>query len=173
MSDRFEQETLRLGLLLRSLAKTRERSIRSLEQKMGVSDGIFYKVLNGKITMQMRHLLMIVDALGMTPAEFFEVAYPKTTLPASTSQKDLQEAREEENADLEGKVRRVLLQIIGLAETRSPALRTHPTSSGSNRSWGSACSRPRNDRTPWAIPTVATWYLQTSLKNRRARTASR
>jgi transcriptional regulator with XRE-family HTH domain len=113
MSDRFDQETLRLGLLLRSLAKTRERSIRSLEQKMGVSDGIFYKVLNGKITMQMRHLLMIVDALEMTPAEFFEVAYPKTTLPASTSQKDLQEAREDEDADLEGKVRRVLLQIIG------------------------------------------------------------
>lgn len=120
MSDRFDQETLRLGLLLRSLAKTRERSIRSLEQKMGVSDGIFYKVLNGKITMQMRHLLMIVDALGMTPAEFFEMAYPKTTLPASTSQKDLQEAREDEDADLEGKVRRVLLQIIGGGGSSKP-----------------------------------------------------
>src|SRR4051812_2594198 len=113
MSDRFDQETLRLGLLLRSLAKTKERSIRSLEQKMGVSDGIFYKVLYGKITMQMRHLLMIVDALEVPPAEFFEVAYPKTTLPAGTSQKDLEEAREDEDANLEGKVRRVLLQIIG------------------------------------------------------------
>jgi hypothetical protein len=106
MSDRFEEETLRLGQVLKALAKSREKSIRSLEQKMEVADGIFYKVLNGKITMQMRHLLMIVEALGMRPAEFFEAAYPKTTRPAPKAQRD------EEEGDLEGKIRRILLHII-------------------------------------------------------------
>jgi len=106
MSDRFEEETLRLGQVLKALAKSREKSIRSLEQKMEVADGIFYKVLNGKITMQMRHLLMIVEALGMRPAEFFEAAYPKTTRPAPRVPKD------EEEGDLEGKIRRILVHII-------------------------------------------------------------
>ncbi|MFY9823543.1 MAG: helix-turn-helix transcriptional regulator [Thermoanaerobaculia bacterium] len=106
MSDRFEEETLRLGQVLKALAKSREKSIRSLEQKMEVADGIFYKVLNGKITMQMRHLLMIVEALGMSPAEFFAAAYPKTARPAPKAPKD------EEDDELETRVRRVLLHII-------------------------------------------------------------
>ena len=108
MSDRFEEETLRLGQVLKALAKSREKSIRSLEQKMEVADGIFYKVLNGKITMQMRHLLMIVEALGMRPAEFFEAAYPKTTRPAPKASRE----DDEEDEDLEGRVRRILLHII-------------------------------------------------------------
>jgi transcriptional regulator with XRE-family HTH domain len=108
MSDRFEEETLRLGQVLKALAKSREKSIRSLEQKMEVADGIFYKVLNGKITMQMRHLLMIVEALGMRPAEFFEAAYPKTTRPVQKASRE----DDEEDEDLEGRVRRILLHII-------------------------------------------------------------
>jgi transcriptional regulator with XRE-family HTH domain len=74
--DRFTEESLRLGQLLKTLAKSRGRSIRSLEQVMGVAEGIFYKVLKGKITLQVRHLLMIVEALEMKPAEFFALAYP-------------------------------------------------------------------------------------------------
>jgi hypothetical protein len=108
MSDRFEEETLRLGQVLKALAKSREKSIRSLEQKMEVADGIFYKVLNGKITMQMRHLLMIVEALGMRPAEFFEAAYPRTTRPVQKAPRK----EDEEEGDLEGKIRRILLHII-------------------------------------------------------------
>ncbi|HEX4966102.1 MAG TPA: helix-turn-helix domain-containing protein [Thermoanaerobaculia bacterium] len=106
MGDRFEEEILRLGQVLKGLAKSREKSIRSLEQKMQVADGIFYKVLNGKITMQVRHLLMIVEALGMSPAELFAAAYPKTVRPAPKTPKD------EEDDELETRVRRVLLHII-------------------------------------------------------------
>jgi hypothetical protein len=124
MSDRFEEETLRLGQVLKALAKSREKSIRSLEQKMEVADGIFYKVLSGKITMQMRHLLMIVEALGMRPAEFFEAAYPRTTRPAPKAQR---EEEDEEDGDLERKVRRILLHIIR-GERGEPASDPEPSS---------------------------------------------
>ncbi|HEV7504699.1 MAG TPA: helix-turn-helix domain-containing protein [Thermoanaerobaculia bacterium] len=123
MSDRFEEETLRLGQVLKALAKSREKSIRSLEQKMEVADGIFYKVLNGKITMQMRHLLMIVEALGMRPAEFFEAAYPKTIRPVPKAPRE----DDDEEEDLEGKVRRILLHIIRGEPASDPEPSSHPS----------------------------------------------
>jgi transcriptional regulator with XRE-family HTH domain len=87
--DRFTEESLRLGQLLKTLAKSRGRSIRSLEQVMGVADGIFYKVLKGKITMQVRHLLMIVEALEMRPAEFFALAYPTRSVEKKKPAREL------------------------------------------------------------------------------------
>src|SRR5262245_20029338 len=63
VADRYTEETLRLATLLKSLAKSKGRSIRSIEKQMGVGTSIFYKVLKGEVTLHVRHLLVIADAL--------------------------------------------------------------------------------------------------------------
>jgi transcriptional regulator with XRE-family HTH domain len=73
--DEFAAESLRLARLLHSLAKDRGISVRSMEKKMKVGDSVFAKVLQGKVTLQVRHLLMICKAIGITPEEFFARAY--------------------------------------------------------------------------------------------------
>jgi len=44
-------------------------SIRSMEKAMGVGDSVFNKVLKGKITLQLRHVLMIrvAERIGERP----------------------------------------------------------------------------------------------------------
>lgn len=75
IDDRYTRETLRLVRVLDSVARSKGVSIRSLEKKMGVGDSVFNKVLKGKITLQVRHILMICDALEIPWGEFFAKAY--------------------------------------------------------------------------------------------------
>ncbi|MEA2561316.1 MAG: hypothetical protein QOH06_2820 [Acidobacteriota bacterium] len=73
--DRYEEEALRLVRVLASLAREKRVSVRSLEKKMGVGDSVFAKVLRGRITPQVRHVLMIADALEVGWSELFARAY--------------------------------------------------------------------------------------------------
>ena len=73
--DRYEEEALRLVRVLASLAREKRVSVRSLEKKMGVGDSVFAKVLRGRITPQVRHVLMIADALEVGWPELFARAY--------------------------------------------------------------------------------------------------
>jgi transcriptional regulator with XRE-family HTH domain len=88
--ETYRAETLRLAAALRDEIRTLGVSIRSLEQKMGVGNSIFQKVLNGKITMTVFHLLQILDGLGLDHAEFFRKVYPIVSPP------DLAEGEEDE-----------------------------------------------------------------------------
>jgi transcriptional regulator with XRE-family HTH domain len=89
MADRYTEEALRLAGMLKTLAKTQRRSVRSLEQQMGVGTSIFHKVLKGEVTLQVRHLLMIADALGIDWAEFFHMAYPRSSAARGLEQDSL------------------------------------------------------------------------------------
>jgi transcriptional regulator with XRE-family HTH domain len=73
--DRYEEEALRLVRMLASIAREKRLSIRSLEKKMGVGGSVFSKVLRGAITPQVRHVLMIADALEIGWPELFARAY--------------------------------------------------------------------------------------------------
>jgi transcriptional regulator with XRE-family HTH domain len=85
MADRYTEEALRLAGMLKTLAKSKRRSIRSLEQQMGVGTSIFHKVLKGDVTLQFRHLLMIADALEIDWAELFHLAYPRPSAAPAVS----------------------------------------------------------------------------------------
>jgi transcriptional regulator with XRE-family HTH domain len=67
--------------MLADLAKKEGLSIRSLEKKMKVSDGGFYKVLRGQVTLQVRHILKILDAIEVEWQDFFVQAYPPEGTP--------------------------------------------------------------------------------------------
>lgn len=73
--DPFSVETSRLVEALARRVRESRVSIRSLEKKMGVGESVFSKILKGKITLQMRHVLMICTALGVDWKDFFADVY--------------------------------------------------------------------------------------------------
>lgn len=92
--DPFSLETARLVEILARLVRDQHVSVRSLEKKMGVGDSVFSKVLKGKITLHVRHILMICTALGIEWKDFFTAAYGASlTAPA---ERPLQDAEWEE-----------------------------------------------------------------------------
>jgi transcriptional regulator with XRE-family HTH domain len=82
--DRYQREAQRLATILRDEIRSQGVSIRSLEQKMGVGNSVYQKVLCGKITMTMGHLLQIADALDLDWLELFRRAYLGPAPPAET-----------------------------------------------------------------------------------------
>jgi transcriptional regulator with XRE-family HTH domain len=80
-ADPFEAEVSRLVRMLAAKVEEKKVSVRSLEKRMGVADSLFNKILKGKITLQVRHVLMICTALGIEWKDFFAEAYGPSTAP--------------------------------------------------------------------------------------------
>jgi len=76
MEERYREETLRITSLLKTIAKEKRMSIRSIEQKTGQATSIFHRVLRGDVNLFYRHVLMLLDAMDVSWAEFFQKAYP-------------------------------------------------------------------------------------------------
>jgi transcriptional regulator with XRE-family HTH domain len=92
-ADRYEAEALRLVKVLASLVQEKRASVRSLERKMGVGESVFSKVLRGKVTLQVRHVLMLADALEIEWDELFARAYgrPALSLPVPAAAEEEEE----------------------------------------------------------------------------------
>ncbi|HEX2224254.1 MAG TPA: helix-turn-helix transcriptional regulator [Thermoanaerobaculia bacterium] len=117
MTDRYTEEARRLGDLLLSLAKTRKRSIRSLEKEMGVAASSLRKALTGEANLQVRHVLMIADALGIDWAELFQMAYPsrgaaRPLRDPDGLQGDATDSASGNEVDLDEGMRRALLRAL-------------------------------------------------------------
>jgi transcriptional regulator with XRE-family HTH domain len=98
--ERYQREGRRLADILRREIQRQGVSIRSLEQKMGVGNSVYQKVLGGKTTMTLGHLLQIADTLGIEWPEFFRRAYRDSGEPG--------EAPSAETEDFDRKVMDVL-----------------------------------------------------------------
>ena len=70
------REARRLAERLALLIRASGRSLRSLEQELGLSSSMLSKMLNGTMRLQMAHVFMILRALGVGPGIFFRWAYP-------------------------------------------------------------------------------------------------
>lgn len=71
---RLDKEVDRLRQLLRTAVKN-ELSLRALEEELGITSA--RKVLSGSYTLTMAHLVAFLDWAGVSPEEFFKVAYPR------------------------------------------------------------------------------------------------
>jgi transcriptional regulator with XRE-family HTH domain len=80
-ADRYEAEAKRLARVLATIAREKRASVRSLERKMKVGESVFSKVLRGTVTLQVRHVLMIADALEIGWSELFARAYGYAPTP--------------------------------------------------------------------------------------------
>jgi transcriptional regulator with XRE-family HTH domain len=94
MSDDIDAEIDRLRQLLLATVKGKDLSLRALERQLGIKGGATRKILKGDITLSMRHVLMILKALGVPYAYFFRAAYPlpgdpgMAALPTEASMED-------------------------------------------------------------------------------------
>lgn len=68
-------EILRIAALLETLILVRKVPIRRTEKALGLSNGYLARVFSGKIELKYRHILDILEAAGMEPRDFFELAY--------------------------------------------------------------------------------------------------
>ena len=83
--ERYQREAQRVAAILRQEIRRQGVSIRSIEQKMGVGNSVYQKVLGGKVTMTLGYLLQIADALGLEWPEFFRKAYLDSPQPGEAS----------------------------------------------------------------------------------------
>lgn len=56
---------------------------REVEKKLGLSYGYLSRLFAGTIELKVEHILEICNAIGLRPAEFFHLAYPKVPAPAT------------------------------------------------------------------------------------------
>jgi len=78
--ERYREETRRLLGILIAIAKREGKSIRSLEKKVGVGASVLTKVASGRVIAQVRHILMLCDALDIPWPEFYAMAHKEKTV---------------------------------------------------------------------------------------------
>jgi hypothetical protein len=76
MSDRIEAELALVREKLLEAIEVNRYKVRTLERQMGVPPGTRRKVVNGDVTLFFRHVLEILDAIGMPSHQFFAAAFP-------------------------------------------------------------------------------------------------
>ena len=72
-----DPETERLVNLLRTVTRLLGITNREIEKRMGLSFGYLSRLFNGTINLRAEHIVQIADAIGLHPAEFFQLAYPR------------------------------------------------------------------------------------------------
>lgn len=75
MAKSYEDEEKRLLRLLDRVIKASGRTRSSIEEQLEMSSAYVSKVLRGTVDLRVRHLLMLIDAVGLTPQLFFRLAY--------------------------------------------------------------------------------------------------
>jgi len=71
----IDQEVQRLARLLEALVKVERVPVRELERRLDLGGGTLNRIFTGKIELKVRHILLVLDALGVKPQTFFELAF--------------------------------------------------------------------------------------------------
>lgn len=87
----MDAEVQRLINILRTAMRILGVTNRDVERKLGMSPSYLTRVFSGGIELKAEHLIQIPRAIGMEPAEFFHLAYPKRTHPGSQASAQLRQ----------------------------------------------------------------------------------
>lgn len=72
---RIDEEILRLSRLLESLVLVERVPVRELERRLDLGTGTLGRIFNGRIDLKVRHVLLVLEALGVNPMDFFKQAF--------------------------------------------------------------------------------------------------
>lgn len=82
----IEDDLRRSAKLLESLVRMAGMSARQLEEKLGYGAGTMHRIFNGRIELKLRHILLILEAVGIPPSQFFREAFPEDERPRSETE---------------------------------------------------------------------------------------
>ncbi len=121
--ERYDEEVRRLAKVLSTVVQVVGRTRQSVEQELSLSSGYLSKILGGTVDLRARHILAISEAVGMDPANFFALAYPRQELQDSETRRviaNVQAALGQQptamfasSADFDEAVRQALARILG------------------------------------------------------------
>lgn len=126
MEPQDKEEAERLIRVLTTAMRILDLSNREIEKRLDLSPSYLSRLFNGLIELRVEHLLSISRAIGLKPAEFFQLAYPRRADPPSEAALQLrrviqelqppppapspQPVREEE---IERKVQETMQRLLG------------------------------------------------------------
>src|SRR6478672_9438637 len=88
MRDNPEREEVdRLLLVLRTVIRILGHPLREVERRLGLHPSYLGRLFQGVIEPKVEHVLAVSRALGLAPAEFFDLVYPQRPDPPSESSK--------------------------------------------------------------------------------------
>lgn len=87
MNPETNAEILRILDLLRTLIRILGLSNREIERRAGFSPSYLSRLFGNYLELKYEHVLEISRALGITPREFFELAYPDNAEASTESMK--------------------------------------------------------------------------------------
>ncbi len=93
VQDREEVE--RLIRVLTTAMRILGLSNREIEKRLHLSPSYLSRLFNGLIELRAEHLLSISRAIGLTPAELFQLAYPRRSDPPSEAALQLRRVLQE------------------------------------------------------------------------------
>jgi transcriptional regulator with XRE-family HTH domain len=91
----MDPEVQRLITILRTTMRILGITNRDIERKLGLSPSYLSRLYSGGIELKAEHLVQIPKAMGLEPAEFFHLAYPRRSQPVSRAAEQLREVLRE------------------------------------------------------------------------------
>ena len=95
MDPHDREEVERLIRVLTTAMRILDLSNREIEKRLHLSPSYLSRLFNGLIELRAEHLVAISRAIGLTPAEFFHLAYPKRPDPPSEASLQLRRVLQE------------------------------------------------------------------------------
>ncbi|HYU34549.1 MAG TPA: helix-turn-helix transcriptional regulator [Thermoanaerobaculia bacterium] len=76
-----DDDIRRCAKMLESVVRMHGLSARQLEEKLGYGAGTVNRLFSGKIELKLRHILLILEVIGIPPSQFFAEAFPDDERP--------------------------------------------------------------------------------------------
>lgn len=95
MDPQDKDEAERLIRVLTTAMRILDISNREIEKRLDLSPSYLSRLFNGLIELRVEHVLSISRAIGLKPAEFFHLAYPKRSDPPSEAALQLRRVLQE------------------------------------------------------------------------------
>jgi AcrR family transcriptional regulator len=69
-----DEEIRRYAKVLEAVVKLSDLSTRELERRLELGGGTLNRLFTGKIDLKLRHILLVLEVIGMRPERFFQLA---------------------------------------------------------------------------------------------------